>query len=369
MKRARSDVGKTSAPPTQKAKKNPKRDASHATPSHGSGTGAPLVLSEAVRTSTKKESAPPLPAAPSPEPVAPLPKPSSTSSGSAPRTASFQTVYRLMHQVPRSDVLRLCRCTLNYPHCEYAAKVFREEFLQHPVRHLTLQVGCRSEAPGEDTTERKRSGGKVFQDGFQLFFPLIFHHRFCLKELDLSRNDLCAKDVQTLCRGLGIGEEVHQEKNSSGTTMENELLTKSSSSSLRLLNLSYNRRIGNEGVVTLFSCLARSCDRAGNHSFLNLRAVILRCVGVDDDGAVVLAQYLRRQPLPLSSLEKGEYEEECFRTENNFFVNLNENRIGARGTFVLGKGLPSYVSLSLCKQMVQPTKIVSSLLIDEVEEQ
>lgn len=368
MKRARTYVGETSTGSTKKVKKNRQGDASCTTVLRGSDTGTPMVPSEAVRSSSKEVSVTPLPASAPSESAAPVEKPSSTSSGSAHTAASFQTVYRLMHQVPRSDVLRLCRCALNYAHCEYVAKVFREEFLQHPVRQLTLQVGCRSDAPSRDTTERKRSGGKTFQDGFQLFFPLIFHHRFCLKELDLSRNDLCAKDVQTLCRGLGIEEDGNKDK-SSGGVMDKGLPTKSTSSSLRLLNLSYNRRIGNEGVISLFSGLARSCDRAGNHSFLNLRAVILRCVGVDDDGAVVLAQYLRHRPPPLSSLEKEAYEEDSFRTDNHFFVNLNENRIGARGTYVLGKGLPSYVSLSLCKQVVRPTKIAPSLLVHEEEEQ
>lgn len=297
---------------------------------------------------------------------------------------SFRTLYRLIHKIPRSDVLRLCGCRLDYSHCTYAADVFKKEFTQHPLRHLSLQVGCRSDAPHENEPGMKtmmrgaQQDKKKIHDGFQLFFPLIFHHRFCLKELDLSRNDLCAKDVQTLCMGLGLlregggREDGMKEWCTVGEveeTSRSRSLSKgcNSSLSLRLLNLSYNRRIGNEGAITLFAALSKKSEMNGAEHITtpHIKAVILRGVGVDDDGAVVLSSYLRCRPPPLGTgTDSEEDNQDNSRNACNFFVNLNENKIGARGTLALGKGLPSYVSLSVCKQVVEPRK-PSSLLIHD----
>lgn len=270
-----------------------------------------------------------------PSPSSASPPRSSHATGKTTSAASrgaADALYRLMHALPRSDQLRIQRCRLDYALCERAATYFKEDFTAHPVRQLTLQLGCRTDAPWDPTAAQK-GGWKPTHDGFQLLFPLIFHHAFHLKELDLSRNDLCAADIVTLCNGLGL--KMPSRTGADGRTVPTP--------PLRLLNLSYNSRIGNAGVLELFSAIAPNP---------RVKAVILRCVGVDDEGAVPLARLLRERPFPAAA-EGDEYNRESEKHADSFLVNLNENRIGAAGTAALGRGLPSYVSVTLCKQMVR----------------
>eukprot|EP00796_Vickermania_ingenoplastis_P007277 gene7277-5121_t len=223
---------------------------------------------------------------------------------------ALATLNRLMHAQPRSDRLQVRRCRLNRRLCERAAEIFQQDFTQNPVRCLTLQLGCRTDAPAED----QRRAARPIGDGMQLLLPLIFHHRLHLRELDLSRNDLCAADVRTLCAGLG-------------------LTAKGSSQPppLRLLDLSYNCRVGNEGVMHLFHALVWTMMALPHWPPL-----------------------LRGRPAPCITEGETAYSQANERHAASFLLNLNENRIGAEGTRALGRSLPSYVSLTVCKQMIRP---------------
>lgn len=270
---------------------------------------------------------------------------SESSTAVPPKSAEkVAALLRLMHAVPRSDVLRIQKCRLDRFLCQKAAECFTEDFTAHPVRYLTLQLGCSvalSSSPNSHADEGKREKQKI-NDGFQYFLKPIFFHRYNLRELDLSRNDLSAGDVKLLCDGLGLRGELQLP---SSARSENEEVR--ASSRLRLINLSYNCRIGNEGVCTLLSGIRNLCG---------IKAVILRCVGLDDKGALAVAPMLRRRPPPKSDVvaEEVVYSRDRGSSAESFFVNLNENRIGSEGTFALGKGLPSYVSLSVCKQVIKP---------------
>lgn len=302
------------------------------------GDGEEGIASLAMSTSSPSSGASTTPSSKSALPSTSNSGPAASTNKKASRGAA-DALYRLMHALPRSDQLRIQRCRLDYALCERAATYFKEDFTAHPVRQLTLQLGCRSDAPWDPEVAR-RSGGKPTHDGFQLLFPLIFHHAFHLKELDLSRNDLCAADIATLCKGLRLNMPTAITTNATAT------VTASRTPPLRLLNLSYNSRIGNEGVLMLFRAIEPNA---------RVKAVILRCVGVDDKGAVPLAQLLRRRPFPTAAVG-DEYSRDAEKHADNFLVNLNENRIGAVGTAALGKGLPSYISVTLCKQRVQPDR-------------
>lgn len=112
---------------------------------------------------------------------------------------------------------------------------------------------------------------------------------------------------------------------------------------LEHLDLSYNRNIGDRGAVYLMEAL--------QHNTV-IRAVLLKHVGVEDGGAVAIASLLRRRPYPAATGASRNFSRTGFQHGRvpGFYLNLNENRIGSMGTVVLGKGLPSYVSVTLCRQ-------------------
>lgn len=248
-------------------------------------------------------------------------------------------IYRIMHTFPRSDVLEVVRCKFAKEHCQRAAAYFDASFMQNPLRRLRLQIGCDGPT------------------GLHLFFPRIAFHRFALRTLDLSRNRLSADDVVTLCTAL---ELTPHRRSRPRATDEGEEHAGSSSlpshyrtSVLELLDLSYNSGIGNEGAVQLMRAITSNST---------IRAVQLKCIGVDDDGACALAPLLCRRPTPAvagSGTSDDLTNTSATRVEASqqrmpgFFLNLNENRIGARGTTALGKGLPDFVSVTLCKQRVK----------------
>ncbi|EKF33560.1 hypothetical protein MOQ_002571 [Trypanosoma cruzi marinkellei] len=221
-------------------------------------------------------------------------------------------VYRIMHVLPRSDFLEIVKCRFGHEECERAASYFDDSFMKNPLRHLRLQIGCDRPT------------------GLYLFFPKLHYHRSSLRLLDLSRNDLDEDDVATLTQLLDLRSD---SPSSSGFSV------------LEVLDLSYNRRIGNRGALFLLSAL-RHNDR--------IRAVILKGISVDDTGAVAVAPLLRQRPFPRMPADDDDegvtFQETSLRRPLTFFLNFNENRIGAVGTEVLGKGLPAHVSLTLSKQ-------------------
>ncbi|RNF21443.1 hypothetical protein TcG_02791 [Trypanosoma cruzi] len=220
-------------------------------------------------------------------------------------------IYRIMHVLPRSDVLEIVKCRFGREECERAASYFDDSFMKNPLRHLRLQVGCDRPT------------------GLYLFFPKLHYHRGSLRLLDLSRNDLDEDDVATLTQLLDLCGD---SPSHSGFSV------------LEVLDLSYNRRIGNRGALFLLSAL-RHNDR--------IRAVILKGISVDDTGAVAVAPFLRQRPFPRMPDDDDEavtFQETSLRRPPTFFLNFNENRIGAVGTEVLGKGLPAHVSLTVSKQ-------------------
>ncbi|KAG8348121.1 hypothetical protein TRVL_01041 [Trypanosoma vivax] len=219
-------------------------------------------------------------------------------------------IYRIMRSVPRSDVLEIRRCKLGIEECERAVYYFDSYFMKNPLRCLRLQIGC------------------CRSSGFQLFYPKLHHHRLTLRFLDLSRNDLDEDDVATLIQLLGMDGADSSE----------------CSSPLEVVDLSYNHRIGNHGALVLLETLRHSA---------RIRAVVLKCISVDDSGAVGIASLL--QQWPKSSALEQNIELSAFQMPNSgsrtgFFLCLNENRIGAGGTVALGKGIPEHVSLTACKQ-------------------
>lgn len=242
--------------------------------------------------------------------------------GASDATEQLSTLERLMHKVPRSDMLQIKQCRLNSKLCAHAVHIFKRDFTEHPLKKLTLQVGCNTQSEGAETDPANAKSRKP-SGGFQLFFPLIFHHKLSLKELDLSRNDLCSADIDVLCDGLGISSAPH----------------------LRVLDISYNSRVGNSGAVRLLS------EVRNNEC---IRAVLMRCVGIDDEGALSIAHALRCRPPPSKASAGNEMSSLANHSEDSFLVNLNENRIGSVGSYALGRKLPSYISLSVCRQVVSP---------------
>ncbi|CAD2214958.1 hypothetical protein AGDE_09060 [Angomonas deanei] len=208
-----------------------------------------------------------------------------------------------MHTQPRSDLLEVRKSKFALPHCERASTYFDQSYMQNPLRRLRLQISCSGPS------------------GMNLLFPKMFHHWQTLRLLDLSRNNLDTDDIVNLCNGMKVEE---------------------SSSPLEVLDLSYNCRIGNSGAVHILQRTMHS---------KRLRAVLLKCTGVDDRGAVALHPFLKSRPVP-EALPEGV---EPIRTDQcsnyaHFYLNLNENFIGSVGTDVLGKQLPAYISLTVTKQ-------------------
>nr|CCC90098.1 conserved hypothetical protein [Trypanosoma congolense IL3000] len=221
-------------------------------------------------------------------------------------------VYRIMHMTPRSDVLEVVKCRFGSEECQRAATYFDSSYTKNPLRYLRLQIGCDRAT------------------GFNLFFPRLQHHRATLRLLDLSRNCLDEEDVATLVNLLNLRNDDKCE----------------SLSVLEVLDLSYNRRIGNSGGVMLLGAL---------HGNDHIRAVVLKGISLTDAGATSIASLLQQRPKPRTCV--GECMHSCEALHNGhaaggsmFFLNLNENLIGSKGIHALGKGIPSYVSLTACKQ-------------------
>ncbi|ORC93647.1 uncharacterized protein TM35_000015240 [Trypanosoma theileri] len=226
------------------------------------------------------------------------------------KSPTSDPIYRIMHTLPRSDFLEIVKCRFGHDECKRAASYFDVSYMKNPLRHLRLQIGCDRPT------------------GLHLFFPKLYHHRSTLRLLDLSRNDMDEDDVATLTDLLNLRNEKSSEKT---TTV------------LEVLDLSYNRRIGNCGALFLLNALSQNDQ---------IRALILRGISLDDNGALCIAPLLRQRPQPCIPVDTDTvtFQETSSRRPPTFFLNLNENRIGAAGTRELGKGLPVHVSLTLCKQ-------------------
>ncbi|CAJ1992596.1 Leucine Rich repeat [Leishmania donovani] len=253
-------------------------------------------------------------------------------------------IYRIMHILPRSDVLEVVRSRFEKPHCERAAAYFDLSYMKNPLRHLRLQLGCDGPT------------------GIYLFFRRIAAHRHTLRVVDFSRNRLSADDAVLLCNTLGLGVAGDAatapgitKASSPGAAADSTVSTAAgasaqSSSSLELLDLSYNAKLGNDGAVHVVAAVRR---------LPSIRAVILKSVGIDDDGAIAVADVVRCWPAPAvcaSSATPHALLRPATASATKFYLNLNENYIGARGTDVLGKGLPHYVSLTLAKQRPDPAR-------------
>ncbi|KAG5493986.1 hypothetical protein JKF63_01819 [Porcisia hertigi] len=254
------------------------------------------------------------------------------------------SIYRIMHALPRSDMLEVVRSRFAKTHCERAAAYFDLSYMKNPLRHLRLQIGCDGPT------------------GIHLFFNRIAAHRHTLRVVDFSRNRLGADDVVLLCNTLGLGSAGDAAAamitaksppaciavaSTTSTTTEAPV---GQSSSLELLDLSYNAKIGNDGAVHVVRALRR-CP--------SIRAVIMKSVGLDDDCAGIIADVLRGWPAPpLHAHPTSTHAllRPASASATKFYLNLNENYIGARGTQVLGKGLPDHVSLTLVKQRVAPAR-------------
>jgi phage tail protein X len=276
---------------------------------------------------------------------------------------SKDPIYRIMHALPRSDVLEVVRSRFAAPHCARAAAYFDMSYMKNPLRHLRLQIGCDGPT------------------GLYLFFSRIAAHRHTLRVLDLSRNRLCSDDVVLLCNllGFGVGSSaaatslalqtsagVGASRRDDGevgigelnTTMPLDSPPSSSSPSsgpcLEVLDLSYNTKVGNDGAVHVLRALQR-CP--------SIRALLLKSTSVDDAGALAVSDVTRRWPRPVShcSADSSAFLSSSVlrpstASATKFYLNLNENCIGARGTYLLGKGLPDYVSLTLAKQRPPMTR-------------
>ncbi|CCW60653.1 unnamed protein product [Phytomonas sp. EM1] len=260
-------------------------------------------------------------------------------------------IYRIMHALPRSDILEIIKCKFGREQCERAAAYFKESYMQNPLRRLRLQIGCDGPT------------------GLNLFFPMLSAHRHTLRTLDLSRNKLTYADIVMLCELLGLSAMSSPLSQSlpSATSLlsssastdvcacdEGQHLGHAKTSALELINFSYNVNIGNDGAVYLMQCLSHNST---------IRAVQLKHVGIDDTGACSLAPLLRARPPPqgLYSHTTSPATPQCTAAWSfdpsripGFFLDLNENCIGPVGTCQLRQRLPSYVSLSLCKQRVNP---------------
>ncbi|KAG5468705.1 hypothetical protein CUR178_01540 [Leishmania enriettii] len=253
-------------------------------------------------------------------------------------------IYRIMHALPRSDVLEVVRSRFAQSHCVRAAVYFDLSYTKNPLRHLRLQIGCDGPT------------------GIHLFFRRIAAHRHTLRVVDFSRNRLGADDAVLLCNTLGLGSAGEAasalgDTKSSGAGVAVDSTGSSAvgasappSSSLELLDLSYNAKLGNDGAVHVVAALRR-CP--------SIRAVILKSVGIDDDGAMSVADLVRRWPAPALCANLAPPHaplRPSTASATKFYLNVNENYIGAHGTQALGKGLPHYVSLTLAKQRPDPAR-------------
>lgn len=215
-------------------------------------------------------------------------------------------IYRIIKQSHRSDVIEILKCKFGPEECSRAATYFAKDFMKGPVRRLRLQM-------------QVGMGNK----GMETFLPFLQFHKDSLKVLDLSRNQLNADDVLTLCDALEL----------------------STNKSLEVLDLSYNRKIGNEGAFLLFQRLRTNS---------NIRAVILKSISLDDAGGEMLSTLIWARPLPSkdNSNEALDHFPMAEKDKYNFFVNLNENCIGAIGVKALRRLLPDHVSLTVVKQRI-----------------
>lgn len=247
---------------------------------------------------------------------------------------STDAIYRIIHHSHRSDVVEIVKCKLGEAECERAVLYLNKEYMAAAVRRLRLQLLV------------------PMVKGIDAFLPFFAHHRKTLRLLDLSRNRLNADDVLTLSDTLGLSEP--------------------SVCSLEVLDLSYNRTIGNAGATQLLRCIERNTV---------IRAVILKSVSITDEGAHGIAFYLRSRPVPSDSSVPDEASEavlmarkgdgwkdtmmqhaklhgDYYSSANvgsgkcNFFLNLNENLIGSTGVIALRRGIPDYVSLTIVKQHI-----------------
>ncbi|CUG93046.1 leucine-rich repeat protein, putative [Bodo saltans] len=237
------------------------------------------------------------------------------------RLLATDPVYRILHHSHRSDVVEVVKCKFGEAECERAAKYLRDEFTAGPVRRLRLQLNV--------------TGAELYMGRF---FPFFSKHALSLRLLDLSRNQLTADDVVVLARTLKLS---------------------TANRSLEVLDLSCNRDIGNQGAAVLMSSISKS---------ETIRAVILKHISLDDEGARMVAPYLASRPHPLPSpslqVKAGDaailngYQwtgNDQHRGHCNFFLNLNENCLGPDSIQLLGKCLPEHVSLTVLHQRPKRT--------------
>lgn len=252
-------------------------------------------------------------------------------------------IYRILHSTHRSDVIEFTKCVLGDTECSRLAQYLQDEYTHSGLRSLKLQLGV----------EMSR--------GFHRMLPALTLHRTTIRRLDLSRNRLNADDVLTLCRALGLSSSSPSSLlGASGASSSTG--TPAVLSSLELLDLSWNRKIGNAGAQLLLHTLR---DNAV------IRAVILKSISIDDEGAKQIAPLLWSRPFPQTRQEqerraigsKGSAEESLLdhfpmshRSSFDFFLNLNENCIGAVGVMALRRELPGHVSLTVVQQHVRRVK-------------
>lgn len=231
-------------------------------------------------------------------------------------------VGKSMTLLRRSDVVEVLKCKFGTKELAKAFHYFQTHFTS-PLTKLRFQAWLSATQLLPHDTANESDAVSV------LATTVLGRNAKTLKTCDLSRNRLTQADVPLLIGAQGL---------------HLSLLT-----NLEVLDFSYNP-IGNEGAVSLFKII---------QSNASIRAVILKHCSIDDTGAEAIGDLLRSRPKPShneAQLASMLYIKEAVKLM--FFVNLNENRIGAVGTKSIAYKLPDFISITIVKQ--QP-KLLSDI--------
>ena len=145
--------------------------------------------------------------------------------------------------------------------------------------------------------------GRLRSDLLVMSYPFFTSNLATLTSLDLRNNRLGPSDVASLTQALCLNQNTV----------------------LSVLRLGGNPLKG-AGVVEVL--------KAALHEVATLSVVDVSMCDVDDDACPAISHQIRSA-----------------RYSGPFYLNLSKNKIGAAGTVVLGRGLPSVVSLSLCRNV------------------
>ncbi len=234
-------------------------------------------------------------------------------------------VYRIVRALPRSDVVHFSKCKLKEKDCVRAVH-YIEEAADAPDDRKAHGLGGMKEL--------RLQWAATMHGGLQHALPLLFSHRYTLRKVDLSRNAITSKDIDSLANALDLGCAHNAHPN------------------LELLDLSYNPNLGDAGAIAILTAIAPNKV---------IKALQLVHCGITDESCSMIMTLLLCRPAPVlldpTTAERTFGGAVSVAEADKFFLNLNSNRIGSRGLMALTSRvtLPSFISISVVKQVILPT--------------